>query len=131
MWDRDGDKPAGDIRIQVTDQHASLFPRDMSAALVEQRLTPVVKYAAWVPMSAAMLEDARGFGDMMAEAADRALRPWRYPDRPKIGSFDLFPRVTSARQAAGRVRHAATEAHDRVNAAWRTLRHGRPESDTW
>lgn len=120
LWDED--PPAGDIQVQISDQHSDVFIRDQSAVLVEQRLTPVVKYAAWLPVSNELIDDARAFQSMMAAAADRHLRPWRYPDRRAFPTFDLFPRVT-------RLRARFDGARARLMATWGTLRYGQGDPD--
>lgn len=62
--------------------------RDVTAFRFEHRLT-AVKFAGVVQVSREMLGDtAVPLKMMLWGAMDRALRPWKYPDRPRVRLID-------------------------------------------
>lgn len=81
----------------------------------------VRKIAAWLPMSSTALDDIMRTPDLMSEAIDRRLNPWRYPD-PQWPRFVLLPRVERARIGAQVVA-------GRLAAAWRVLAGRTPLSE--
>lgn len=129
-------------------QLASLSPwppphGDVYAAMQEVRDLrfgePVRKVAAWVPVSAELLEDQPamlGYIEaQLAESLRRQLEPWSYNDRPAIRwSFDPFPRFTRIAAGARRLRElpnqlavAIVARLDRVTERWRPER----DEDDW
>lgn len=116
---------AGDVTVRVSDQHADWRHRDLSVALVEQDLG-VAKYAAWVPVTRNLLEDSADLWAVIDRGVDRALRPWRYPDRPAWPTFQTVPALAHAQEV---VESVAGEVVRRARAAWAVLRWGVGERD--
>lgn len=83
----------GEVSVRVSYDHADYIMQNKAAVLVEQRFTQGVKYAACVPVSRAILDDATLMGAVLHDAVDRYLRPWKYPDRARWPHFILFPRL--------------------------------------
>lgn len=86
---------AGDLTVQISDQHLGAFTRGETVVLVEQDLG-AVKYGAWAYMTPNMLDDARWLEDTINFAIDSVLRPWKHPDRKGWPArVDLFPHAAA------------------------------------
>lgn len=122
------DDLVGDISIQISDQHAS--PSPDAVVVVEQTLAPGVRYAGWVPVSKAMLEDGAAMRGALEHAFDRHLRPWKFPDRNPMPTFTFgFDRWT---QRARTLRALPSEVRRRVRGAWCEFRYGGDhDEDDW
>jgi hypothetical protein len=100
-------------------------PFEFESGAIIGRPVPVKVAPGEFFVSREMYEDARGVRDALDTAFDRALNPWKYPDRPKVPTFDLFPRLS-------KLRRQAIEARSRLVGAVEVLRRGVPEEgDDW
>lgn len=69
---------------------------------------------AWLPMTSAAFDAKTRTPDLMSEAIDRRLNPWRYPDRASWPSFVLLPVLERARMRV-------SVARGRALGAWSVL----------
>lgn len=85
--------PAGEITVRTTTEHALTI--DRAVILIEQQLSPGVKYAAFVPVPRSVLDDGPAMQTFTDHLSDRYLSPWKRPDPapfPRVRLFTWLPR---------------------------------------
>lgn len=104
MWAAFYGDLAGELTVRVAGgpRFSDLFPQNLLAVHVEQKLQPAVKYAVMLPMT----REAMAYADVavpsISAAIDRYLRPWLRPDRNPWPRLVLFPRLDHWMQRATR-----------------------------
>jgi hypothetical protein len=85
---------AGEVTLRNARHHVDYWTAGSDVVLVEQRIEPGVKYAAWCQVSTQVMQDAKALSAVVDRAIDRWLRPWKYADPCPLPTFDLFPRLS-------------------------------------
>lgn len=80
------------------------------------------KLSAMIPTTREILAGAALGREVIEEAWDRFLRPWRYPDPPALRTVDPLPELTS-------VAHRWRALRDRLSDIAYVARYGMPEDD--
>lgn len=92
---------AGELELSLNEHHADFFTRNLAVLLVQQRLGPGVRYAAWVAIERHAVADESVYEAAQLRVLDK-LRPWARPDRNPLPCVTLFPLLTRAHRLAAR-----------------------------